>query len=204
MLLFVDWENKLQCLLMCTSRCRIPNKWSRYCTPMANSSPKSHGNLEHIYTPDTFVLHGLAHMVGSEMTRGYPAEQPVPLPTMASEPKQLLKLEVFGLFRKQDSGLHRAQELQGDHVFSHWSNTLSAKNTVEGRDFSKVQNWFLSYGLYALWCLTVLDNRERKLVKSLVKVPVREIKQPFCNILNIWVFYQQASFSLTNVRVPEI
>lgn len=63
--------------------------------PMADSCQGSHGSLEHIYTPDTSVLHALTHTVSSEMTRGYPVEQSFPLPTMASEPQQLLKLEVF-------------------------------------------------------------------------------------------------------------
>lgn len=77
---------------------------------MADSCQDSHGSLEHIYTLDTSVLHAPTHTVSSEMTRGYLEEESFPLPTMASEPQQLLKLEVFGLFRKQDSGL-----LMGPH-----------------------------------------------------------------------------------------
>lgn len=74
----------------------------------------------HMATQSTFntpVLLAPTHTASSDMTRGYPTEQCRPLPTMASEPQQLLKLEVLGLFRKQDSGLCRAQAAGWPHVF---------------------------------------------------------------------------------------
>ena len=89
---------------------------------MADSFQGSHGNLEHINTPDTSILHAPTHMVSSEMTRGYLVEHSFPLPTKASELQQLLKLEALGLFRKQDSPGHK---LRGDHVFYSSRNTLS-------------------------------------------------------------------------------
>lgn len=99
---------------------------------MADSCQDSHGSLEHIYTPDTSVLHAPTHMVSSEMTRGYLVEQSFPLPTMASQSQQLLKLEVFGLFRKQDSP---GPILQRDYMFSPkemtiQSHTVNTQNTV--------------------------------------------------------------------------
>lgn len=54
---------------------RAPNRQSQYSTPMADSSQDSRGNLEHIYTPGTSVLHAPTHTVSLEMTRGYPMEQ---------------------------------------------------------------------------------------------------------------------------------
>lgn len=107
--LCVDWENTSQCLLMRIAKCRTPNRGSHYCTPMVNSCQDSHGNLEHIYTPDTSVRHALRH---TWSVKKWPQVSPwsrlYPSPTTASEPRQLLKLEV----------LFRFAGLEGEHVFS--------------------------------------------------------------------------------------
>lgn len=138
-------------------------KQVKCCTPMADSSQDSQGNLEHIYTPNTSVLHAPAHMVSSEMTRGYPMEQSFPLPTMASEPQQLLKLEVFGLFRKQDSGLSRAQTAGWPRVFSlkerAYSHTLSTLKTLwRAEMFPMYAADFLRL-LYTVWYWTAQGKR---------------------------------------------
>lgn len=156
------------------ARCRTPNREKHYCAPMADSSQDSHGNLEHIYTPDTSILHAPAHMVSSEMTRGYPEEQSFPLPTMASEPQQLLKLEVFGLFRKQDSGLSRTQTAGWPRVFPlkerAYSHTLSTLKTLWREEvFPKCAADFLRLLYPDIWLSWAeVENPERNVMKYLV------------------------------------
>lgn len=127
---------------------------------MADSSQGSHGKLEHINAPDTSVLHAPTHMVSSEMTRGYLVEHSFPLPTKASEPQQLLKLEVLGLFRKQDSPASPGHKLQGDHLFYPSRNTLSKLKT---RRRERRTTCLL---LKALKHCMILDCHERNVVKS--------------------------------------
>lgn len=82
----VDWENKLQCLLMSIEKVADPKQREPLLYTNGQFMPgltwqlRAHLHSRHLRPA------ALTHMVSSEMTRGNPMEQPFPLPTMASEP----------------------------------------------------------------------------------------------------------------------
>lgn len=92
------WQKK-QRLLTCIARRWTLNRPRHDCTPMADSSQDSHGDLERVYTPDTSVLHAPTHTVGSEMTRGYTVGHFFPLTGLGL--RALTAIKTWGLLRKQ-------------------------------------------------------------------------------------------------------